>query len=192
MYSQEETDNAEGMLSSRSILQVELDYWITQWSWSLGMVLPQELICLLSGENRQGWPCYWKARGSSRYSLSIEGGCSCNLTRANMTMKRHKIKKVWHIWVKYMSQLTQVGSLSIRRALDSCSWNELESRYASLEVHKFCMNWLAEWDSCTQEGHDGRLATTMWLTSECKYKQVYAMSLKSKYLADQRHEQLIE
>ena len=105
MYSQEETDNAvfRGMLSSRSILQVELDYWITQWSWSLGMVLHQELICLLSGENRQGWPCYWKTGGSSRYSLSIEGGCSCNLARANMTMKRYKNKKVWHIWVKYMS-----------------------------------------------------------------------------------------
>jgi len=72
-----------------------------------------------------------------------QAGVSCRRKPTRLTL----LLKNWGV--------KQVGSLSIRRALDSCSWNELESRYASLE-----------------EGHDGRLATNMWLTSECKYKQV--------------------
>ena len=81
MYSQEETDNAvfRGMLSSRSILQVKLKYWITQWSWSLGMVHIWNWFGLLPGGNRPGWPCHWRYGGSSRYkrALLFQLGQSC-------------------------------------------------------------------------------------------------------------------
>ena len=64
----------------------------------------------------------------------IKGRCSCNLDRAALTMKRYKNKRVCHMCVKCMSQLTKVGNLSTRKALDSCSWKEWASRYAFLKV----------------------------------------------------------
>ena len=67
------------MLSSRSILQVKLKYWITQWSWSLGMVHIWNWFGLLPGGNRPGWPCHWRYGGSSRYkrALLFQLGQSC-------------------------------------------------------------------------------------------------------------------
>ena len=159
MYSQEETDNAvfRGMLSSRGILQVEPNCWITQWSWSLGKLHYLELIWITLRRKPTRLTLSLKIWGSSRYkrALLLQLGQSCP---DNETLQKNN--RVCHMCIKCMSQLTKVGNLSTRKALDSCSWKEWASRYAFLKVQSLyeLIGWVR---LLCSGGHYGRLATTL-------------------------------